>query len=556
MTEYNILLLTNRDSDNVGDQVIEACDIALIKAVMKNLNIDKSEYKIKSHSASIVTKQYMKIREEKYLEKARTLIKEADLVIFGGAPVFNYLYQTFYERTAITLELAQEYGKPVIFSAIGIEQYDEEDVKCQRLKKTLNFDCVKQITTRDGIEELKKYKKKEQLVIARVSDPAVFSKEIFGKYIKEKANKKKIGLFVFRSNGFKDNKIPFTKEDAAKLWKNIIKELENKGYEYTLLTSGHFNDEAFMDYLIRNHGIEESKCIFNINSPERLLEVMSTLDGVISCRLHPSIISYSLGTPSVGLVWNPKVKFFYDCIEYSERRIDITETDACGIVERLEKALQQGVNRKKEYLITVYQYLFLGIKNALHITEEAVTPYDYEQLIENISEFTGTSANEKGLKLKRKFRRSYELLNDLQKLENVEIPYTMYYHSGEKGEQIVPVEDWKEKVDGNMRRLPTGAMECTVRKMVNNDGTAIFVDNLYQNEKKRFKGWRVRFLIKDTWFWYLEDGSFCPKETYDKKINGKIKGFFPGERIPNIPLVGVNVVVAEAVWIGKICWRI
>ena len=80
MREYNILLLTNRDSDNVGDQVIEACDIALIKAVMKNLNIDKSEYKIKSHAASIVTKQYMKTREEKYLEKAQAQTK----VIFGG----------------------------------------------------------------------------------------------------------------------------------------------------------------------------------------------------------------------------------------------------------------------------------------------------------------------------------------------------------------------------------------------------------------------------------------------------------------------------------------
>ena len=34
-----ILLLTNRDSDNVGDQVIEASDIALVNAAMKNLGI-------------------------------------------------------------------------------------------------------------------------------------------------------------------------------------------------------------------------------------------------------------------------------------------------------------------------------------------------------------------------------------------------------------------------------------------------------------------------------------------------------------------------------------
>ena len=37
-----ILLLTNRDSDNVGDQVIEASDIGLLHALMMNLGFDKS----------------------------------------------------------------------------------------------------------------------------------------------------------------------------------------------------------------------------------------------------------------------------------------------------------------------------------------------------------------------------------------------------------------------------------------------------------------------------------------------------------------------------------
>ncbi len=35
----NILLLTNVDSDNVGDQVIEACDVGLLNAVMQNLGV-------------------------------------------------------------------------------------------------------------------------------------------------------------------------------------------------------------------------------------------------------------------------------------------------------------------------------------------------------------------------------------------------------------------------------------------------------------------------------------------------------------------------------------
>ena len=93
--KFTILLLTNRDSDNVGDQVIEASDIGLLHALMKNLGIDKSAYQINSRSASIVTKKYMSTREPQLLCAAEKAISQADLVVFGGAPVFNYKYQNF-----------------------------------------------------------------------------------------------------------------------------------------------------------------------------------------------------------------------------------------------------------------------------------------------------------------------------------------------------------------------------------------------------------------------------------------------------------------------------
>ena len=292
--KIRILLLTNRDSDNIGDQVIEQSDIALIKAVMKNLGFEKKDFQISSRAAALVSQKYIATKNEALLKTAREAIENCDLVIFGGAPVFNFLYQTFYERTAVTLELAKEYNKPVIFSAIGVEGYDDKNAKCQRLKKTLNFDIVKQITTRDDFEKLQKYKEREELVIDKVSDPAVFCAPVFANYTKGKKNgsKKKIGLFVLRANGFKDNKFNFTRNDAAKLWLDLRDELEAKGYDYEFITSGHFGDECFLDNLIRNYNLDASKCVFNMNKTEDIFEKMSTYDGVISCRLHPSFISF------------------------------------------------------------------------------------------------------------------------------------------------------------------------------------------------------------------------------------------------------------------------
>ena len=118
-SQVKVLLLTNRDSDNVGDQVIEATDISLISTVMKNLGLHRWEYEIISKAVSFVSQGYLKNRNPKLLEPAEKAIRNCDIVVFGGAPMFNYMYQNFYERTAVTIEIAQKYQKPVFFSAIG-----------------------------------------------------------------------------------------------------------------------------------------------------------------------------------------------------------------------------------------------------------------------------------------------------------------------------------------------------------------------------------------------------------------------------------------------------
>lgn len=409
---YKILLLTNRDSDNVGDQVIEACDIGLLSAVMKNLNIKSDDYKIISREAAIVSTKYLASKDPCLLKTARGLIEMSDIIIFGGAPMFNYLYQDLYERTAVILEIAEEYHKPVVFSAIGVEGYDEENIKCQRLKAALNLDCVKQITTRDDFTSLCRYKENEQVVLGKVSDPAVFSSDIFRKYkIPDKRRaKKKIGIFILRLNAFSDNQIDFTREDSITLWTKLVRELEARGYDYELLTSGHFSDEAVLDCLIRDYGISESKCVFNMNAPEKLVQKISSYDAVVSCRLHPSIISFSLDVPSVGIVWNTKVRGFYDSVGYGKRVIDVNHTSPKDIADNLEQAMAEGVQKDREYLMSVYTSLFQIIEKIL-CGGSRVSAYTYDGLIKNMPAFGGTSKEEQEEKLKRKFRRAYKTYN-------------------------------------------------------------------------------------------------------------------------------------------------
>lgn len=357
--KYNILLLTNRDSDNMGDLVIEQCVIALISAVMKNLGVD--HFKIESRATGMIIRDYLRTRDKNLLDSAETSIKNADLIVFGGVPLFNWHHQNFYERTAVTIELAQKYGKPVIFSSIGIEGYDEENKRCQRLKEALKLECVRQITTRDDFESLKKF---------------------------------------------------VDKEDAISLWKGLITELEEKGYDYEIVTSGHFSDEAFIDLLIREYGEKKEKCVFNVNLPETLVERFSSYSAVVSCRLHPSIIAYSFGISAVGVIWNSKVSYFYDSIGYSDRVVSTDGISPQKVMTVLEEAMDQGVHKDMGYLMSVYNTLFHGIRKVVEVNGDPMV-WDYETLIENLPVFKGTSEVEKMVKLERKFRRTYESYNKI-----------------------------------------------------------------------------------------------------------------------------------------------
>src|SRR5690625_1303738 len=147
MSPLRILLLTNRDSDNVGDQIIEATVISIIKGVMKNLDFGPDDFVISSRAAGIISRKYMPTKDPELLTGAREATSQSALIISGGVRLFHYAYQKFYRRTFVALALAQEYAVPVLFSSIGVEKFDATNKNGQALEKALALPVVKQIAT-------------------------------------------------------------------------------------------------------------------------------------------------------------------------------------------------------------------------------------------------------------------------------------------------------------------------------------------------------------------------------------------------------------------------
>lgn len=413
MKKIRVLLLTNRDSDNVGDQVIEASVISLLKVVARNLNFDDDSFVVSSRAAGIISKKYLKTGDESLLAAARKAILKADLLIFGGAPLFNYKYQSFYRRTIRTLELANEYGVPVVFSSIGVEPYSDSDPRSQALKTALNLPVVRQITTRDDLPSVNRYVSGTSTATALVSDPAVVADRVFALEPNgsprpgNETDKRTIGLVVTRAGIFADNDIRFSEQDQRRLWLDTIALLEDRGDDYRLFTTGHFTDEIFLDALVRKHGVSPKKVAFTVNSPDELIRELRTCDAVIAFRLHASITAFALGIPSVGLSWNFTVPEFYKGIGYPERAIGPAEWNARRIVATLDSAIKGGIVKDEDYLHSVYRTLFEGVKAVL-APDNAAEPFRMEKVFEVLPRYSGTSEKEYRAKVQRKLRRSYE----------------------------------------------------------------------------------------------------------------------------------------------------
>jgi hypothetical protein len=81
-----------------------------------------------------------------------------------------------------------------------------------------------------------------------------------------------------------------------------------------------------------------------------------------------------------------------------------------------------------------------------------------------------------------------------------------------------------------------------------NNGEEDFLPNKFIYPGHRFRGWRMRFRIDRSWFWYLDDGTYVLVSSYDDVHNAPKKIFREDEKIPFISVNNIEVMVCEAVW--------
>ncbi len=331
-TPYTVLLvqIVNR---NLGDAVIADNAAFLIqKALSRRLRKQTRILKYNIQSGD------------------RLPLTAADAIIFAGGGLIKFRQEHFYENVIHILEEADTLQIPVFLNAVGVEGYDEEDERCQRLKAALQLSCVKGITCRDDIDTLQKdYLPESTIPISAVPDVAVFSKSVYAGQLQKKPKRQQplIGLGITREQLFSDyGNEEINKDYLLQFWKDVTQLLEEKGYAWRVFTNGLNRDEVFATKVLDFIGHGER--IPAPAEPWQLAQTIQQFDSIIAGRMHTHILAFTLGVPSVGFIWNEKVRFWSNRVGTPERFVSPEELQAEAVVSRLEAALAEGVTPLSE----------------------------------------------------------------------------------------------------------------------------------------------------------------------------------------------------------------
>lgn len=357
------ILIVSYFDDNFGDNLIRICFENILKVVLKNLNI-KDYTLFKMHLKAI---DY-------------NLIKNADLILFAGGGLFGLSYLNFFEYLNDIIVAAESNNIPVVFSSIGVNNMDATEESENKLRDLLKHKCIKAISVRENIELFKHYAGNNSFLIEQVCDPAVWSKYIYydeiNKVRKEKNNKPLIGINVVRGGLFKDNNKNW-KLGSEMTYLNELKELlEQSGYDYKFYTNGSFLDNNTLHYYANKYDIPNDLLAFP-NSTKELVETIAQFDLVAAIRMHSSIVAYALDIPATNIVWNDKINYFYQNINYPDSAIAIDNCNAKIIFNQLKNL--ENINNyhaDSKYLMTLYKYLYKTLSNLLKCNKDKIYTFN------------------------------------------------------------------------------------------------------------------------------------------------------------------------------------
>ena len=277
-------------------------------------------------------------RMESFLEDR---LEGVSFIVVDGAGLLEYDWNEYHWPLLLVSEYAEKHGIDVVYNAIGrAGDFNEADYMSRILKKALRSPRVKYVSARDSVETVQAVAGPDKKV-KLLADAAFWMKETYG--ISQKEGAEKIGIGIIRGNALTGYGVKFGTGKWVELFVNIARELEARGYEYEFFTNGLPGDWKLGRRILKAMELPDEYLVERPLTDTELCDTISGYKAIVTCRMHSSIAAFTLKIPSVILSWNDKVDKLMQMIGYPDRVIGIDDFNGPFIVDRMEKALSEGV---------------------------------------------------------------------------------------------------------------------------------------------------------------------------------------------------------------------
>jgi len=261
-------------------------------------------------------------------------IKDLDAVVFTGGGFIKYKTQGLNYIDELILETARERGIPVMMNAVGVEGYSETDIRCQRLKRALNFDNVRVITTRDDIDTLNDhYVSGSRTITERVGDPVFWLNEmgIVDEGARSRAERGGIGINLINPQNFSVYGGSISPDEVVNFYRSLIAELQRRDADFLLFSNGMTVDQAFGESLVSTMNLRSDQLIPRPTTSAEFVNLVAGFDIILSARMHAGITAYAIDVPVVGLIWGEKLQFLTEITGLRDRYFTEDELDVTAI---------------------------------------------------------------------------------------------------------------------------------------------------------------------------------------------------------------------------------
>lgn len=279
--------------------------------------------------------------------KFKKQLSNVDAIVFAGGGFLKFRTQGLNYYVEQIMKIAEKNHIPVMMNGVGIEGYSETDIRCQRLKRAINHDCFKVITTRDDVQTLKeKYITNPNIKVARVGDPALWVPECYGMKRDEQPSDV-IGINVIRGRVYQAYGNTLSEFELLNFYKKLISGIEDRGWDWILFANGMEADLKFGYMLLKSLGYRDRKKI--MLPPKNSIDYLNQIRSfrlVFGARLHACITSYALDVPVVGLIWSEKLRIFAEVIGKKDSFFEEKDLEIEQILNAMEREMNSGYNRQ------------------------------------------------------------------------------------------------------------------------------------------------------------------------------------------------------------------